>query len=103
MWLFTKSGMLSLIEDRDDSRYLIPRARIKGDIEATFPGASVDQSTGTDYRFRTWLKRGVVIDAVAEAVREIDYSNFKNSVLDRTRCTWHSSVWLVGADDQDSR
>jgi CDP-diacylglycerol pyrophosphatase len=103
MWLFTQAGMTSIVEDQDYSRYLIPRARIEGDLEGLFAGALIEESSATDYRYRTWLKRELVVEAVAKAVREIDYSNFKNSVLDRTRSHWYSSVWLAGADEQERR
>jgi hypothetical protein len=103
MWLFTRSSFLSIVEDPSDARYFIPRARVAGDLEATFPGCLVDQSTSTDYRYRTWLRREAVVDAVAAAVRGIDYENFKSSVEDRRRSTWYSAVWSAGIDAQERR
>src|SRR4051794_6056575 len=103
MWIFTRDSFISVVEDQDDSRYLVSRARIKGDLEALYPGTLTDESSASDYRFRCWLKRELVVQALSRVVREIDYDNFKGSLQDRTRCNWYSSVWLAGADEQERR
>jgi hypothetical protein len=103
MWIVAKHGFYSIIEDPEDSRYLIVRARIQGDIEKLFPGEFVSMDTGSDYKYRTWLKRGIVTKAVAQAIAEIDYDNFKASISDRRRHGAYFRIWLeMAALQQDA-
>lgn len=71
------------------------RARMKGDIEAVFPGADVIETPKADYRYRTSVARERVAEAVSRMVREIDYDNFKNSVDDADRRDDYIKVWEV--------
>ena len=57
--------------------------------------------TGSDYPFRARLPRGRVAARIAEAVRGIDYGNFKATVTDRRRHDVYMDVWAVLARDQD--
>lgn len=94
MWIFSNDAFLSIVADRNSERLLV-RARLKGDIERTFPGSAVVEDAGTDYRFRTWLDRKTVADVLCHKVEEIDYNNFKGSVQDHARHTTYMDVWNV--------
>lgn len=94
MWIFLNDAFLSIVADRNSERLLV-RARLKGDIERTFPGSTVVEDAGTDYRFRTWLDRKTVTDVLHNKVEEINYPNFKGSVRDDTRHTTYMDVWNV--------
>ena len=50
MWIFLPNSMLSIVEKPGDrgTGTLTVRGRIKGDIEAVFPGAVIEADTGTD-------------------------------------------------------
>lgn len=94
MWAFLNDAFLSIVADRNSERLLV-RARLKGDIERTFPGSTVVEDAGTDYRFRTWLDRKTVADVLRHKVEEIDYPNFKGSVQDHVRHRAYMNVWDV--------
>ena len=79
MWLFAPNGFVSIVEDKENPECLLVRGRVKGDIEALFPGAEVTMTPQRDYRFRASLPRGLVASVVAGHVESINYDNFKNS------------------------
>ena len=94
MWIFLNDAFLSIVADRNHDQLLV-RARLKGDIERTFPGAEVAEDVGTDYRFRTWLDRKTVADVLHSKVETINYPNFKGSVREDARHTTYMGVWNV--------
>jgi hypothetical protein len=87
--------MLSVVEKPNDrgTGMLTVRGRIKGDIEAVFPGAVIEADTGTDYRFRAKVPREQVAKAMHEAVMNLNYSNFKSAVKDSERHDAYMDVW----------
>lgn len=95
MWIFMNDSMLSIVEDFGDPEQFVVRARIKGDIENVFPDAVVEDKIGTDYKFRTFLPRQVVVDAITKRLNNIDYFNFKSSVdiYDYERSNAYHDVW----------
>lgn len=94
MWIFTKMGFLSIVEHRDDPGRLMIRARFKEDIEELCrriakeeggdPPAWQETPEG-DYRYRATCGREVMARIVEQLVREIDYTNFKQSVHGNAR------------------
>ena len=100
MWLFGKNNFLSIVEDMNDSNQLLVRSRLRGDIEALFPEAEILEDAGNDYRFRAFMERTVVVKAVADAVADIDYSNFK-SANDKKRQEHLMKIWDVMYDVQE--
>lgn len=101
MWIMLSDAMFSIVEnDRekyDVDRDLVVRARRKGDIERVFgvEPSEVHESEDSDYRFRTFLSRQEVADVLAIEVLTIDYSNFKNSVLDADLREAYNKVWTA--------
>lgn len=87
MWIFSKDGFLSIVQDRRAKSHLLVRARFKGDIEAIFgEDVSVSETRDADYRFRASIDRNVVADRIADMIRvELKYPNFKDSVKDPGR------------------
>ncbi len=83
MWLTTLHGFISAVEDRSDPDLLLVRARVKEDIENTFPGVSVASVPGSDYQFRAQVPRADVADRLARYVMdELTYqSHFKDVAL----------------------
>jgi hypothetical protein len=82
MWLFTSSGFVSIVQDRDNEVNLLVRARAKSHLQALFPRAVVTETQSADYRYRTTLNHKIVEQVVAEQVNAISYPNFKDSVVD---------------------
>ena len=87
MWVFTSKSFLSVVSDKENptrERVLI-RSRIMGDIEEVFPSADVMTTPYAVYRFRAWLPRSEVAQALSRYIEDLDYTNFKNSVEDKDR------------------
>ena len=89
MWIFTKMGFLSIVEHRDDANLLTIRARFKEDIEelcgriAREEGGEApawEETPDGDYRYGVTCSREIMAHLVERLVREIDYTNFKQSV-----------------------
>ena len=96
MWLFTQQAFLSIVDKGDPSgKTLLVRARRAGDIERVFPDADVQTGGGTDYGFRAHIDREHVAGALAEAIRAINYSNFKATVTELDRHDAYLDVWQV--------
>ena len=101
MLLFTTQGFYSVVEDRDDPRWLLVRARTRGDLEALgsqVEGIGIFESADADYRWRARLLREEWLAAVAQLAHAIDYPNFKAAVDERQgsrRASLYSKVWLV--------
>lgn len=100
MWIFFTDAFLSIVDKDGDGSTLLVRARRAGEIERIFPEASVTMGAGTDYAYRARLPRERVAEAVAEAVRDIDYPNFKSEVEQPDRHDAYMNVWSVMFDYQ---
>ena len=102
MWLYTKRGFLSIVENFHNKDELLVRGRFKGDIEAHFPNARVLENAGTDYRYRTFLPKKVVAKRTQEYVEsELNYSNFKSSVKNVEKHNTYLDVWVIMKQEQD--
>lgn len=95
MWVFLNDAMLSIVEDWDNPRRLLVRARLRGDIERVFPGAIVQVTETADYRFRSFIDRDQVSMALCGIVGRIDYTNFKSSVMEPRRHDAYMGVWSI--------
>ena len=96
MCIFLNNAMLSIVAHRDKPDILLVRARVKGDIEAAFPGITAHITPGADYRFRAEIPRARVALFLQQHVQEINYPNFKKGVKDKVRRAWYSRVWESG-------
>lgn len=101
MWLFTPTGFLSIVADREHHGNLLVRARARADIEAFVVATGAPAPTerpDRDYRWRTSVPAQVVATYVAGQVAAIDYENFKNAVAERhghDRAHRYAEVWSV--------
>ena len=97
MWIFRNDAFLSVVEDRNDRDKLVVRARFREDINNVFPDVEPIETTDSDYRFRVWMPRKEVADAMMQSVEAIDYDNFKSSIPgnDWKRRQACSGVWSV--------
>jgi hypothetical protein len=73
MWIFCRRGFYSVVEDQDDPKYLIVRARVAGDIQQTWPEAQVTETPNSGYRYRAHIRRDAVGNAIAGVVTDINY------------------------------
>jgi hypothetical protein len=104
MWIFCKSGFLSIVEDQFAKGKLLVRARVEDDMsnfvslldEISGTGHRIEETPERDYRFRTTANQEVVAQAIFEIVSSIDYGNFKNSVHgEPDRDVAYMQVWSV--------
>ena len=102
MWIFLDNAFLSIVDKGGDGSTLLVRARRQGDLERIFPGAEVRETPDHDYRFRTRLVRAKVAEVLAEAVKAINYPNFKGSVRGQARHNAYLEVWEVMYRFQDA-
>ena len=93
MWIFTSKSFISIVQKPGDTDLLTVRARIKGDIEALFPGAKVEVNKGTDYKYRAKVPRAVVADTLHAQAMGLTYPNFKSTVKEKAHHSAYMDVW----------
>ena len=83
MWLMTKHGLYSVVEDEDPS-YLLIRARRQQDLENLASLVSfkteVEVTDVADYRYSIRLKRGSARRLLAATFDQINYPNFRDTI-----------------------
>jgi hypothetical protein len=102
MWIFLNNSFVSIVSAVDRPDDLLVRARRAGDIQRVFPKARVAMTPANDYRFRAFIPRASVAEAIALQVGGIDYTNFKDSVTDLNRHMAYLRVWQVMANWQEA-
>lgn len=104
MWIFTKRGFISAVEDRNDRGMILVRARFRGHLEALFPGEHIEYTPSADYRYRTRIPRGEFGGALEMMAADIDYPNFKNAIdkNDELYAWACQEVWKLMARAQDA-
>lgn len=87
MWLFSKSGFVSIVAHREQTDKLLVRGRFKEDIDnirdllaAGGEVVSPFEDRGADYRYRLVCSRVACAQIIAGLVESIDYDNFKSAV-----------------------
>jgi hypothetical protein len=108
MWIFLNDAMLSVVVDRDRPERLLVRARAKGDIARAFEGTRGPRirerkTPKGDYLFRASVTRTRLAAAMARAIDDIDYDNFKASVEQKDRHDAYMSAWTAMKRFQDER
>lgn len=99
MWLVTTVGFFSVVRKPGD-RDLTVRSRARSDLEALgdlLPTLGpIEEGAGTDYAYRARVPVGDLAGVVADLIRDIDYSNFKDEVASRQgpeRAHAYGRVW----------
>lgn len=101
MWIFTKDGFYSAVEDRNDAGKVIVRARSKDDIIRLAKKLKVKayrSGERADYPYRLWASKLEWVEYIAIAATEIDYPNFKSEMekhFSRDRMDQLHDVWAV--------
>lgn len=104
MWVYTKRGFISAVEDKDERGMILVRARFRGHLEALFPGEKIEYTPSSDYRYRTRIPRLVFASAVEMMAADIDYANFKKAVdpFDELYVWACAQVWGTMARAQEA-
>jgi hypothetical protein len=101
MWIFLNDAFYSIVDYSNGAGpNLMVRARFKGDINRTFPEVEELHLPGRDYAYRASIPRERVAKAMHDAVMDINYSNFKDSVAEDWRHNTYADVWAVMYDEQ---
>ena len=97
MWILMNRAFFSIVQSRNNKNQFLVRARAERDIETIFPQADVLENAGTDYKYRTFLDKSIVLKAITQEMESIDYDNFKNSVPfhDFKRHEVYYDVWVA--------
>ncbi len=107
MWIALNDGFFSIIESKKNSRKLVVRARLRGDLERVWgdemkrEGVAVEETPLRDYRFRTVLSRKAVAAKIAERLARINYYNFKASVEDEDLSKMYANIWQAAYEHQE--
>lgn len=103
MWIFTKDGFFSAVEDRKDPLRVIVRARDKRDIVRLAERIGVKaykSGENSDYEYRLWASKLRWAEYLSMSAARIDYSNFKDAmgrIFDSKRMEQLHTVWAVMA------
>jgi len=102
MWIFCKTGFLSIVEHRGEADRLLVRARVEEDLQGFVERLDrlgrrrhpIEETPVADYRFRTVAEKRLVARALAQLAEEIEYTNFKAAVHgDPPRDDAYMDVW----------
>ena len=118
MWIFCKQGFFSAVAHEDNADFMHVRARFKGDLERLIEWAgetpllknklsgkrpTVVHTPDHDYEYRANFTREDWAEIVNAVARDIDYTNFKDSVHEGTaRDDAYMSVWATMATYADA-
>ena len=100
MWLFTPNAFFSVVEDYNNKKNLMVRARFSGDIQNVF-SVQAEHTPENDYPYRASIPKETVAEVVASNILRINYHNFKDeaqNVLglnENKRLNALHSVWSV--------
>jgi len=103
MWIFTKDGFYSAVEDRRDSGRVVVRTRSKDDVirlAKILKVRAFRSSETADYPYRLYCSKTEWASYVTDVAEEIDYDNFKGAMEKRfnvDRMDQLHSVWEVMA------
>ena len=113
MWMYTKDGFFSAVQDRGDDGRILVRSRIKEDIEklaSYLDEARPDNkheilvTPDGDYGFRMSVLRAEWKCYLHESVSDLDYFNFKSEVHgEPDRDQAYMQVWSAMNDLQHGR
>lgn len=87
MWLFTKRGFYSIVEDSLKIGSWQVRARVKVDLENLIQvigyGGQLITTPRADYRYRIVIDAHQLIKIMTTMAKDINYTNFKNECAKR--------------------
>ena len=80
MWLFTRQGFISAVENRDNPETIVIRARDPEHLREMFPTEPILETEESDYPIRLYIERARFADWLARQAYDLDYTNFKDSI-----------------------
>jgi len=111
MWVYTKDGFFSAVEDRNNPEQVMVRARVRGDLERMLDGMMHGRDvkitySGSDYLNRCFIGKHVWAAYLAQTGNEIDYFSAKDAMIPedgngRKRKAAYFRAWSAMKDMQD--
>lgn len=95
MWVCLNDAFVSAVESDTDPNILKVRARKREHLTTLFPGKKIYSSKNTDYAYRVFVGRKAFAKLVANRVMDINYGNFKDSVLDDELHDLYADFWTL--------
>lgn len=95
MWVFTSKGFISVVQSDQDPDTFVVRARNRKHLEELFPKEQIVVLLGRDYGFRCFVDKMDFLEFMIKAVDNIDYTNFKDSIVDDNYHDACLRVWSV--------
>lgn len=96
MWIMTKNGFVSAVQKHGKFQL---RARDRESLLALgYEPTDIVTGVGTDYPFRVYTTREIFTAVLAQQVREIDYTNFKDAAKKSRGAQYAdalNSVWFA--------
>lgn len=88
-------GFVSVVRNPDYPGKLMIRARNKAHLESIFPKKKnkIINSKKNDYAWRMFVDEEEFAQMMKERILNIDYSNFKNSVVDNDLHDLYADFW----------
>tara|TARA_B110000503_G_scaffold88259_1_gene133840 strand:- start:16282 stop:16611 length:330 start_codon:yes stop_codon:yes gene_type:complete len=79
MWLFTETGFVSVVQDREDSTKMWVRARDKKSLQPLMDlyGVEIVGVKRSDYPHRVAISRSQFVDWLVELGETLNYDNYK--------------------------
>lgn len=81
MWVMSRMGFYSIVENFNISGHYLVRARVKADLVELLAEAGVKRrpqyKSGTDYEFRVTVSEAELVKIFMALERSVTYSNFK--------------------------
>lgn len=101
MWVFTKDGFLSAVQNNEDRHRMRVRARRRDHLSNAFPEHDkliIDlQKSGAqfDYRWHLDIARGEWIDYLTDAALDVDYSSHAKEAMSGSDKKFYSALLEV--------
>ena len=95
MWVFTRHGFFSVVQDRGEATALMVRARVREDLVDAFGESGIVENEGADYRFRKSVNRVEFGRYMVDAVDAIDYTTGVKDMIDKGETRRHRMLYEV--------
>lgn len=102
MWICLNNAFFSIVEHYKHKDHLLVRSRWPKDINKIWPKENVEHTPQNDYPYRAVIKREQVALAIANKLKNINYTNFKSSAEqievtndDKSRTDAYHDAWHV--------
>lgn len=93
MWLCYNDAFVSAVQDPADPDRLCVRARNPAHLNKLFPTHPVIETPKAEYACRVFVTKDEFAELVVRKMSEINYLNFRNSVLDDRLHNLYAGFW----------